>query len=142
MIRQLSVFVQNTPGRLAQSIEFLANANIDIHALSLADTTDFGILRLIVNKTDLAYDVLKQNGRIVNITPVIAVSLDNQPGGLAKVTTLLSENGYDIQYMYAFVGSSKEGAYVVLKVENPEEVSEFLEKNQIVCLSDEDIEMF
>ena len=138
MINQVSVFVQNTQGRLASALQFLADANIDIRALSLADTTDFGILRLIVSDSQKAVEVLKANNRIVNETPVIAVAIDDQPGGLAKVTNLLSENNIDIQYMYAFVGSKK-GAYVVLKVDDPDQVTKFLVKNNITVLSQEDI---
>lgn len=138
MINQVSVFVQNTQGRLASALQFLADANIDIRALSLADTTDFGILRLIVSDSQKAVEVLKANNRIVNETPVIAVAIDDQPGGLAKVTNLLSENNIDIQYMYAFVGSKK-GAYVVLKVDDPDQVTKFLVKNNIPVLSQEDI---
>ena len=138
MINQVSVFVQNTQGRLASALQFLADANIDIRALSLADTTDFGILRLIVSDSQKAVEVLKANNRIVNETPVIAVAIDDQPGGLAKVTNLLSENNIDIQYMYAFVGSKK-GAYVVLKVDDPDQVTKFLVKNNIPVLIQEDI---
>lgn len=142
MINQLSIFVQNTSGRLASALEYLAEANIDIRALSLADTTDFGILRIIVNDTEKAMNVLKEHNRIVNITPVVAVALDDKPGGLAKITNIISNNHFNIDYMYAFVSSYKNGAYVVLKVDNPEDVTKLLNDNDIQTLTEQDIQNF
>lgn len=142
MINQLSIFVQNTSGRLASALEYLAEANIDIRALSLADTTDFGILRIIVNDTKKAMNVLKEHNRIVNITPVVAVALDDKPGGLAKITNIISNNHFNIDYMYAFVSSYKSGAYVVLKVDNPEDVTKLLNENDIQTLTEQDIQNF
>ena len=140
MINQVSVFIQNSSGRLAAAAQFLADANIDIRALSLADTTDFGILRMIVNDTDKAVKVLKENNRIVNITPVLRVKLPDKPGSLALITKLLSDNEIDIQYMYAFVSASNDGAYMVIKVENPDAAVELLNKNNIALLEEKDIQ--
>lgn len=120
LIRQLSVFLENESGRLAEVTRFLANSGINISALSLADTTEYGILRLIVNDPDNAARVLKKDGFSVGTTEVIGITIDDSPGSLARVLTILEEAHISIEYMYAFTGSSKAGkANVVIKTEDP-----------------------
>jgi len=118
VVEQLSVFLENETGGLADVVDVLARAAIDLRALSLADETDFGILRLIVNDTDRAAFALKDAGFTVRRTPVVAVEIPDRPGGLATVLHAL--RGTEVEYMYAFVQKSGEQALVVFRFENPE----------------------
>ena len=102
-IQQLSVFIENKPGRLAEITEVLAEAGIDIRAISVADTSDFGILRVIVDKPKEAVAALKQHGMTVSLTNVIAVGIDDEPGAFSKAVRLLADEGFDMEYMYAFI---------------------------------------
>ena len=139
LIKQISIFVENKAGRLAKIVETLGNNNIDISALSIADATDFGVLRLIVDKPDLAVDVLKQTGVTVKITNVIAAALDNQPGGLSKVLHLLAEAGISVEYIYAFEGKKSGKALMVVKTEDMEKSIELFEKSGIEITDISDI---
>lgn len=116
LIKQLSVFVENQSGRLADIAEMIGGAGIDIRAISVADTTDFGVLRLIVDKPDTAKDVLAENGLAVSLTDVIAVGIDDKPGAFAAVLRLLCDVGVDVEYMYAFISRKDGQAYVILRV--------------------------
>lgn len=138
-IKQVSVFVSNTPGSLTEITKMLAAHHIDIRALSIADTADFGILRLIVNKPDEAIELLRGEGIVVSITDVLAVQLDDQPGSLSGVLDILSEAQISIEYLYAFVTRRSDGAYVVLRVEDCEAANDVLVKNGISLASPEDI---
>ena len=100
-ISQLSIFVENKAGKLVEITEVLGHAGIDIRAMSIADTQDFGILRLIVSDAEKAKEVLTNNGNIVSITKVTAVAVDDRPGALTEVIKLLADNGVNIEYMYA-----------------------------------------
>src|SRR5574344_1747538 len=103
-VKQVSVFVENKKGCISDCIDVLAKANIDISALSVADTDTFGILRLIVNNPDKAYETLKDNNYTCKITRVIGVYIKDVPGGLAKVLNIIKESNIDVNYLYAFVG--------------------------------------
>lgn len=116
LVKQLSVFVENKPGRLSDVIEVLGKNNIDISALSLADTSEYGILRLIVNKPDEAKMALREIGVIVKIAQVVAVPMDDTPGGLSKILSVFSGNNINVDYMYAFVGAVSGKALMVVKV--------------------------
>jgi hypothetical protein len=132
ILKQVSVFLENKSGRLAEVAKVLGENDIDISALSIADTTDFGILRLIVNKPDKAVRVLKDNGFTVGTTDVIAITVEDHPGGLASVLALLDRIQVDIEYMYAFIGNKASGrAMVILRVENPESAIETLQENNV-----------
>jgi hypothetical protein len=124
LVEQLSVFLENETGGLADVVDVLARAAVDLRALSLADETDFGILRLIVNDTDRAAFVLKDAGFTVRRTPVVAVEIPDRPGGLA--TTLNALRGTAVEYMYAFVRKSGEHALVVFRFEDPEAATAIL----------------
>jgi hypothetical protein len=119
-IDQISVFVENKTGKLVEIIEALGSANIDLRALSIADTSDFGILRLIVNQPEKALEVLRAAECVVSVTQVIAVKVDDTPGGLAKVLRILSDAGISIEYIYAFVAHEEGRAFVILRVEDNE----------------------
>jgi len=138
-VKQISVFLENRSGRLAEVTNVLGNNDIDISALSIADTTDFGILRLIVNKPDLALKVLKENGFTVSATDVIAISVEDKPGGLAKVLNILHRYNISVEYMYAFVGKITNEALVILKVEDVDRTVDVLRENNVKILSPEEV---
>lgn len=139
-IKQLSVFVENKEGRLADITAAIADAGVDIRALSLADTTDFGILRLIVNNPDKAVDVLHTAGLTVALTDVIAIGIPDSPGGFAKAIRLLSDAGISVEYLYAFVNRVDEStAYVILRVEDNDHAVDVLKAGGIPVLSAADI---
>lgn len=135
LVKQLSVFLENKLGRLAEVTRILGDKNIDISALSIADTTDFGILRLIVNKPEEAEKILQEKNFAVNCTNVIAIAVADKPGGLAKVLQILDNVAIGIEYMYAFVGKNKDEALVILRVESPDKAAEVLERNKIRVLT-------
>ena len=114
---QLSVFLENRAGRLAEVTRTLAEAGINIRALSLADTSDFGILRMIVCDHEKAKAVLKEKGFTLGRTSVVAVEVSDRPGGLDDVLQLVSRNGINVEYMYAFVSRATEKAMVVFRFE-------------------------
>ncbi len=139
IIKQLSVFVENKPGRLAEITALLAEAKVDIRALSVADTNDFGILRLIVNNPDKAEETLKSHGYTVALTKVITIGIHDQPGGLAGPMKILYENGISVEYMYAFISKTVNTAYVILRVEDNEKAIEVLQKNGVTLVSEEEV---
>ena len=139
-IRQLSIFIENKPGRVAQVTEVIAKAKVDIRALSIADTSNFGILRLIVNKPDEAVDALKKANITVSITSVIAIGIDDSPGEFSNVARILADKGIEIEYMYAFIGRDKNRAFVILKVEQEDKASEVLKRNNVSILTTEQIQ--
>jgi hypothetical protein len=138
-VKQISVFLENKSGRLATVTRILGENGINIRALSLADTTDFGILRLIVDNPDQAWQVLKANDFTVSGTEVIAVQMSDQPGGLAQVLQTLEDIRINIEYMYAFVGRSGEDAVVVFRVEAIDRAIELLQQAGINLLQAEEI---
>lgn len=134
LVKQISVFLENKSGRLAEVTDILGKEDIDISALSIADTTDFGILRLIVNRPEQAEKVLKESGFTVSCTNVIAISVVDEPGGLAAALKVLDKASIGIEYMYAFVGKTTNEALVILRVEEPERAAKELDKNNILVL--------
>ncbi len=131
LIKQISIFLENKSGRLAEVTRVLGANNIDISALSIADTTDFGILRLIVNKPEEAEKILKDNGFTVSCTSVIAISVPDKPGGLSAALDILDRKGIGIEYMYAFVGKTENEALVLLKVSDTDGAVKTLTENGI-----------
>ena len=131
IVKQLSVFVENKQGKLVDILELLGKASIDLRALSIADTSDFGILRIIVDKSEEASTMLQKEGYIVRITDVLGMSVPDTPGSLAKILRALSDGGINVEYTYAFVSHDKGKAYVVLRVENNEEANKILAKEGI-----------
>ena len=139
LIKQLSIFVENKPGRLVAVIDELANNNIDISAMSVADTAEYGIVRMIVSNPELAVTVLKEIGIFVKITDVIAVTIDDVPGGLAKTLHNVTDEGIEIEYMYAFIGKISGKAMVVLKVSHPEKAIEILKGTSVEIVPAHDV---
>ncbi|MCK5707266.1 MAG: ACT domain-containing protein [Candidatus Aureabacteria bacterium] len=138
-LKQLSIFIENRSGRLAEIAKLLYEQNINIRALSLADTADFGILRLIVNDIAKAHDILKEANFTVNETEVLAVEVPDKPGGLNGILGILSEENINLEYMYAFVEKSFDKAILVLRFENIEKAIEALKKHDINILSGEQV---
>jgi len=128
MIKQLSIFLENKKGRLAQVAATLAKKRINIRALSLADSADFGVLRLIVNNPDKGAACLKKTGMVVQVTDVIAIEISDKPGGLSRVLKLFTREGINVEYMYAFVEKIKDKAIVIFKIEHPARAVRFLKK--------------
>lgn len=137
-IKQISVFVENKSGRLADVSRNLGDNGIDLIAISISDTTDFGIFRLIVNLPEKAQEVLNNNGFAVSSTDVIAVSVKDEPGSLATALTILADESIEIEYMYA-VGKDTRGAVVILKVDNIEKAIRTLEDKGINVLPAEKV---
>ncbi len=134
IIYQISVFIENKPGRLTEIVSCLSEKGIDIRALSIADTTDFGILRLIVNDPELATRILKEEGVTVSKTQVIGVRLEDRPGALAEVLAILRDAGIAVEYAYAFITHSKNDACVVLRVEDNDSAIKALSAHGIAFL--------
>jgi hypothetical protein len=130
-VEQLSVFLENREGRLTDVTKTLAEAGINIRALSLADTSDFGILRLIVSDYEKAKKALKDDGFTVGRTNVIAVEVEDKPGGLHKILSLLSENGVNVEYMYAFVQQSGKNAVLIFRFDRTDEAIKILQENGV-----------
>lgn len=130
-VKQISVFLENKSGRIAELTQVLGRAGINIRALSIADTSDFGILRLIVNKPAEAFSVLKGEGFTVSVTDVIAVEVKDEPGGLGHVLKILDSAGVNIEYLYAFVQKSSNDALVIFRVEQIDEAIKLLADNNV-----------
>lgn len=126
IIKQLSVFLENKPGSLSHSIDALAKGGVNMSALSLADTTEFGVLRLIVDRPEEGKKVLQEDGLFVRLTDVVAVAMDDAPGGAAGMLRMLAEAGQNIEYMYAFVGKETGKAISVICTENILETEKLL----------------
>ena len=139
-IRQLTVFVENRQGALAEVTKELAEHNVDLRALSMADTQEFGVLRLIVKDVDGALAILRESGHIVNITPVTAVKISDAPGRLAQALAVLDGAGINIEYLYAFLTRTEKHAYVVIRVENNEVAEKALENAGFKMISETDID--
>lgn len=137
-MKQLSVFVENKVGRLSAVLDTLKDNNIDISALSLADTSDYGILRLVVDKPDEAMAALKEEGIMVKCTQVLAAAMDDAPGGLAHLLKILTDANVGIEYMYAFIGKSEGKAWTVLRVDDTDVATEVFKKNGVSLHDDHD----
>lgn len=139
LIKQLSVFVENKSGRLSEITRLLAESGINLRALSIADTAKFGILRMIVDKPSLAVEILKEAGVTVSLTDVIAISISDTPGGLAKPLEILNDKNIGIEYMYAFIGNANNRAHVILRVEDSQSAIDILTEAGITLLKTEDV---
>ena len=134
-VEQISVFLENKAGRLAEVTRLLADAGVNIRALSLADTSDFGILRLIVSDNDKAKEVLAQNGFTVGKTDVVAVEVEDRPGGLYKILDILFRASINVEYMYAFVQSSGKDAVIIFRFDNLDEAVRVLTENGVTVIN-------
>lgn len=117
-VKQISIFLENKKGRLAEVTHLLAAEKVNIRALSLADTADFGVLRIIVNDPDACLAVLKAHSIVAQVTEVIAVEIEDKPGGLARALAVLDGAGLNVEYMYAYVEKKKDNAIVICKIDD------------------------
>ena len=139
-IKQLTVFVQNKKGSIVAVTDILAKNNINIRALSIADTQDFGILRLIVTDNDLAIKALSEEGYLIKTTDVVGVKIGDEPGRLSMALNVLDEEKINMEYLYAFMSRTEKHAYVVLRVEENEEAESILEEAGFKLITQADIE--
>jgi hypothetical protein len=133
-VEQISVFLENKAGRLAEVTRVLSEAGVNIRALSLADTSDFGILRLIVNDNDKAKATLKDHGFTVGKTDVVAVEVEDRPGGLALILGILSKQNINVEYMYAFVQHSGKDAVMIFRFDDIDAAVKLLQENNVKVL--------
>ncbi|MBN1345030.1 MAG: ACT domain-containing protein [Phycisphaerae bacterium] len=133
-VHQLSVFLENQPGRLSQSCKALAEAGINILTLSLADTQQFGILRLIVKDWEKGKRVLEKTGCVAKVTEVVATEVQDRPGGLAEILSVLEEGGVNVEYMYAFTFRREQSAVMVFRFEDPDAAIKVLQAKGINVL--------
>ncbi len=138
-VQQISVFIENTPGRLAAFTRLLGDNHIDLVALSIADTTSFGILRGIVADYERARRLIAEAGYTVCLTDVLAVTVPDKPGGLADVLALLNESGIGIEYLYSFVRNAGERALIIFRVEEIARAERLLEDHGVHLLSQEEV---
>lgn len=139
MVKQISIFLENKKGRLAHVCKVLGEAGINIRALSIADTTDFGILRLIVDNPLKAHEILNANGLVTKVTDVLAIEVSDTPGGLGMVLQKLEQANISVEYMYAFIGRAANNALVIMRVEDPEDAISVIRTTGINVLSEEEV---
>ncbi|WP_296783414.1 amino acid-binding protein [uncultured Methanobrevibacter sp.] len=138
-VKQVSVFVENKEGRIKKAIDTLAKENINIRALSIADTTKYGILRLIVSDNEKAIAALEKDGFIVKENEVIILAVPDEPNGLNSTLAVFDEKGINLEYLYAFVSSKTDEAIVVMRLENMEKAVAALNESNVKILDAEDI---
>lgn len=138
-VEQISVFLENRAGRLAEVTKTLGDNKINIRALSLADTSDFGILRLIVTDNEKAKEVLKEKGFTVGRTNVVAAEIGDTPGGLNAILEMLNAGGVNVEYMYAFVTQSGRNAVLIFRFDRTDQAIEVLQKNNVRILAGEEL---
>ena len=138
-VSQISVFLENKSGRLADVTRTLADAGINIRALSIADTIDYGLLRMIVNDPSGARTALSEAGFTAALTEVLAIEVQDKPGGLANIIDILAAAGVNIEYMYAFVGTSGENAIVVFRIEKMDEAIVALKDRGVRILTGDEL---
>ena len=138
-LKQISIFLENRKGRLWKALNILSIANINIRALSIADTSEFGILRMIVPETEHAKKILEDSNFVVKVNDVIAVGVSDEPGGLESVLELLNKSDINVEYLYAFVEKKGKKAMVVIRTEDINAGINALEKGGITLLSSEEV---
>ena len=139
LVKQISVFLENKSGRLAEVTRILKQNSIDIRALYIADTTEYGILRMIVDQPEAAQAALSESGFTVNSTNVIAIAIPDRPGTLEDALETLSGSAISVDYLYAYVGRASSDAIVVIRVENPQLALDKLEQSGIRVLSSKEV---
>jgi len=136
-VEQISIFIENKSGRLAEVARVLGEQGVNIRALSLADTSDFGILRLLVDNTDIALSTLKKEGFTVNKTEVVAVEVPDQPGGLCNILQILDEAQINVEYMYAFVERNAGNAVIIFRFDEIDSAISALQGKGVSILTGE-----
>lgn len=139
-VKQISIFLENRPGMLNDVTEVLADNRIDMRALSLSETNDFGIVRIIVDDVYKATTVLKDKGFVHSVIPVLGVAIPDEPGGLNRVVSVLTDASINIEYMYAFMGGKNEDrAYMIFRVQDLKTATTALAASGIVCIDQDAI---
>lgn len=138
-IHQISVFIENKPGNLANLTGFLAEHNIDMRAIEVADTSDYGIIRIIVDDPFNTITLLKDNDWICKLTHVIGVKIPDVPGAMSKVMNILASENVAIDYMYAFLTKESDNALMIIRVQDNDKVASLLKKNGIAIVDQEDL---
>jgi hypothetical protein len=136
---QISIFLENKAGRLAEVTSILAEADVNIRALAIADTSDFGVLRLIVNDNQRAVEALRSRGFTVGKTDVVAVEVEDRPGGLYRILDLLYKAEINVEYMYAFVTQSGSNAIMIFRFDNIEEAVKLLKENNVTVINGSEV---
>lgn len=139
-ITQISVFLENRKGRLAEICSLLGTAGINIRALTIAETETFGVLRMVVDKPAEAIELFRKNNVTANQTQVVAVEVPDQPGGLAQVLDTLKDNDVNVEYMYGFVEKHSDNALLVFRFDNPEQAHEVLVESGLSVVDEKDIQ--
>ena len=137
-IKQLSIFLQNRMGSLSKPLEVLTENEINIKAMCMADTSEFGILRLVVDNPEKGQEVLSENNFLVKITEIIGVEMNDTPGGLTTVLKVIKDNGIDLEYLYAFTHDKVGKAILLLHADNIDELISILQDNNIVIVPSEE----
>ncbi len=127
LVNQISVFLENKPGQLNELVQILADNKIDLQALSLAESQDYGILRIIVDDIDKTIALLKEHGWSCAVTPVLSVTVPDEPGSLTKILSVIAENGESLEYSYAFFSRVQGSACIILRVNDNEKIEKMLE---------------
>ncbi len=139
MVYQISVFLENRAGQFAEITTYLADNGIDIRAISIAETADYGILRMIVDDAEKATSILMQHGYLLSMTPVLVVSVPDQPGGIAPVLATMAEGNIDIEYMYSLFTHTEGKAYIVFRVGETEKFVALLASHGITPSTAEEL---
>ena len=130
IVKQVCAFIENQTGRLSEIADVLASNGIDISALSLADSTDYGIMRMLVSDPEKAVEVMKASGVVAKITEALAVAINDTPGGFSDVVHLLSEKNYEVKYMYASISHIPGKALMILGIDNAAEVEAIIKETE------------
>ena len=138
-IKQLSIFLQNKMGSLAKPLEVLTVADVNIRAMCMADTSEFGILRLVVDDPEKGKEALEQNNFLVKMTEIIGVEMDDSPGGLTSVLKILKDNNIDLEYLYAFTHDKVGKAILLIHTSNPDKTAKILMENEVILVSSDDV---
>ena len=139
-VKQISAFLENRPGTLAELTKILQRSDIDLRAMSVAETEDFGIVRLIVDDPFKTIQILKEEGYVCSMTPVLAIVFEDKPGALVNVLNLLGENGINLEYSYAFLAKKANSACMIFRVADNEAAIKILTANGLRPLCHEDME--
>ncbi len=138
-VEQISIFLENKPGRLAEVTRIFKEGRVNIRALALADTSEFGILRLIVNDNETAQRLLKDHGYTVGVTEVVAVEVEDRPGGLHRILEALAKDAINVEYMYAFVRQSGQNAVMIFRFDDIQAALAVLQREEVRVIDGKDL---
>ena len=139
VVKQISIFVENREGRIKKALDSLAKEDINIRALSIADTSKYGLLRLIVDNNEKAIETLEKDGILAQENDVVILAVPDEPNGLNSALTLFDNNNINLEYLYAFVSNKTDEAIVVMRLENMEKAMDILSKSNLHVLDENDI---